>query len=749
MEILAKTIKKDGQVVSAQNLALHTAWVIEEALALIDDCSLSKVSKISGREKSWIRDLIFFSAYFHDMGKATKEFQSTIQNGTKSYHSLYSASVLMSIEKFEFEENERYINLLLIIALTHHTLLPYGVKDAKFNFLDEAEIFFYGYKKSYEEYIKKSCNYEFKFEISDDIGFELGNINTDLKAIKENGKLRILYTYVSGILNLADWLASARFTGTRTPITFQIQPSKENFMSYLSFDRLREFQDNSSNSSKSVEGKTEASLLWAINNLDNNHSKIIYTLPTQTTSNKLYERVQSFFDKSECGLIHSSAKIYLEKKYEQENGEVDDIFKSDFLLSKSFNKPVTVSTIDSLLKYFINMGRFNIATKNFLNSVVIIDEVHAYDFKLMGFLKRFLELCKEMDVKVCLMSASIPNQLKKLLGVDDYPLITQKELFEKKANEIIKKEIFIDNDLDFIVEKFKEQKNILIIRNTVKNATQTYRELQRLIIDRISLGSEEELCDLVVNIEYMILYHSTFKKIDRTKKEDLIFEKLKSKKAFILVATQIVEISLDIDFDVMFSDNAPIDSLIQRFGRVNRKKSIERKGEIYIYQVENPLPYRDTMLDLTFETIEDGYFELGQYVEWLNIVYDRLFEDDKTLQNKILGMFEEAYLKYDETIKKLDGIKKLPKKYEYDLRDIEMIKNDYLLYDDYYSEDIEAKDYYEHTIALPHYREQENIHHLPKEVEERFFYKILKLDYSFEEGILWNDKNEEEGLDAW
>ena len=736
MDILAKTIKKDEQVVSTQNLALHTAWVIEEALALIDDCSLSKVSKISGREKSWIRDLIFFSAYFHDMGKATKEFQSTIQNGTKSYHSLYSASVLMSIEKFEFEENERYINLLLIIALTHHTLLPYGVKDAKFNFLDEAEIFFYGYKKSYEEYIKKSCNYEFKFEISDDIGFELGNINTDLKAIKENGKLRILYTYVSGILNLADWLASARFSGTRTPITFQIQPSKDNFMTHLSFDKLREFQDNSSNSSKSLlveiptgEGKTEASLLWSINNLDNNHSKIIYTLPTQTTSNKLYERVQSFFDKSECGLIHSSAKIYLEKKYEQENGEVDDIFKSDFLLSKSFNKPVTVSTIDSLLKYFINMGRFNIATKNFLHSVVIIDEVHAYDFKLMGFLKRFLELCKEMDVKVCLMSASIPNQLKKLLGVDDYPLITQKELFEKKANEIIKKELFIENDLNFIVEKFEEQKNILIIRNTVKNATQTYRALK-------SLG-----------IENIILYHSTFKKRDRTKKEDLIFEKLKSDTPFILVATQIVEISLDIDFDVMFSDNAPIDSLIQRFGRVNRKKSIERKGEIYIYQVENPLPYRDTMLDLTFETIEDGYFELGQYVEWLNIVYDRLFEDDKTLQNKILGMFEEAYLKYDETIKKLDGIKKSSD--NYDLRDIEMIKNDYLLYDDYYSEDIEAKDYYEHTIALPNYREKDNIHHLPKEVEEKFFYKILKLDYSFEEGIIWDDKNEEKGLDAW
>ena len=102
-----------------------------------------------------------------------------------------------------------------------------------------------------------------------------------------------------------------------------------------------------------------------------------------------------------------------------------------------------------------------------------------------------------------------------------------------------------------------------------------------------------------------------------------------------MVATQIVEVSLDIDFDVMFTDNAPIDSLIQRFGRVNRKKSLEKKGEIYIYKVENSLPYPEAILDLTFETIEDGYFELGIYVEWLNKVYNRLFVEDIVTINEI------------------------------------------------------------------------------------------------------------------
>jgi len=732
MELLAKKIEKDGQVLETQTLQLHTAWVIEEALKLIDDSSLERVSKVTGWNQEKIRDLIFFSVYFHDIGKATKEFQLTIRDGTKSYHSLYSASTLVGIEDFDFIEGDRYVNLLLVLVLTHHTLLPYGVKDVEFNFLDEAENFFYGYKESYTSHLKKSCVYEFEFEIDEDIGQAIIENEDDLEYIESNHKLRTLYTYVSGILNLADWLASARFSKTRdkTPIEFQIQPSKQEFMKHLSFDKLRDFQEELSLSSQSVlveiptgEGKTEGSLLWAINNLYNTHSKIIYTLPTQTTSNKLYERVHSFFDKKECGLIHSSAKIFLEKEYEKENGEVDDVFKSDFLLSKSFNKPITVSTIDSLLKYFINIGRFNIATKNFLNSTIIIDEVHAYDLKLMGFLKRFLKLCKEMEVRVCLMSASIPTKIKGLLGVKDYPLITQKDLFEKKANEIIKVDDSLDNDFSLILEKFNSGKNILIIRNTVKSATATFEELQ-------TLGIEDK--DIV-------LYHSTFKKGDRTKKEDLIFEKLKEDKPFILVATQIVEVSLDIDFDVMFTDNAPIDSLIQRFGRVNRKKSIEKKGEIYIYQVKNYLPYGETILDLTFEIIEEGYFELGEYVKWLNIVYDRWFEEDITVKNEISRLFDIGYEKYDKTIKNLDGIKKSSD--NYDLRDIENDKQDYLLYDDFMHGNV----VYEYSVSLPIYFEKEYKYNLSLEEEKRTNYPVLKLEYSFEKGVDIPKKDESKG----
>lgn len=706
-----------------QTLEEHTLWVVEEALKQIDDKTLQKVANISGWSTDKIKDLIFFSAYFHDMGKATIEFQNTITTGTHSYHAMYSASILESIQDFEFLEDDVYINLLLVIALTHHSLMPYTANSSSFGFLNEGKDFFHNYKNLYKTVFKKECSYFFDFYILDDIKFEIENIENDLKLIQQANKLRVLYTYVSGILNLADWIASARFSQTKPIITFKSIPSKHNFISHLTFNKLRDFQENLSDSTQSVlveiptgEGKTEGSLLWAISNIYNGNTKIIYTLPTQTTSNKLYERAQNFFDKNECGLIHSNAKIFLEKEYERDNGIVDEHFQSDFLVTKSFNKPVTVSTIDSLLKYFINIGRFNIATKNFLNSVIIIDEVHSYDFKLMGFLKRFLELCYEYDVKVCLMSASIPNKIKELLNIKNYPVITQNDLFKKKANEIIKRDCEVDDDFDFIFEKFEESKNILIIRNTVKSATDTYKYFK----NAFSLDDEE-----------IVLYHSTFKKMDKQKKEDLIFEKLASKKPFILVSTQIVEVSLDIDFDVMFTDNAPIDSLIQRFGRVNRKKNENNKGEIYIYKYSKAFPYTNSyILDLTFEVVQDGYFELGEYVKWLNIVYDKLFEMDKSVMNEISRLFDEAYKKYDETMKKLSGIKKSSD--NYDLRDITFQKNDYLLYDDY----MDGRTTYDYTISLPYYLEEKYLYTSQTETN----YEILNLKYSFDEGILFDDE---------
>ncbi|WP_192859138.1 CRISPR-associated helicase Cas3' [Clostridium botulinum] len=739
-EVIAKKTKNGV----TQTLEDHTFMVIEEALSLIDDKELEVISKETGYGKDKIKDLIFFCTYFHDIGKATYEFQDTIKNESKSYHSLYSSSLFLNLTDFEVDEDYG-INMLILCILTHHSV--FNVKSSfktvgnnkmlNFKFLPCAEIFFYNYKEAYEKYLNKACNYEFQYEKMDlnELDEEIEELYDDIDNLRKYegcSKIRLLYSYVLGILNLADWIASAKFNNSLPKIKFDYLIDKKKlcrrFAESIRINEFipKDFQEKLSNCKGSVlveiptgEGKTEGAFLWAINNIDNELSKIIYTLPTQTTSNKLYERAKNIFW-DDTGLIHSSSKIYLEKKYEQENGKVDDKFHSDILFSATFNKGATVSTIDSLLKYFLNIGRYNIAMLNFLRAVVIIDEVHSYDFKLMGFIKRFLEICEYYNVPVCLMSASIPNKIKELLNIEKLPIITDEKLFEKKANYIYKVDDSLDNRIDDVIVKFNEGKNILIVRNKINKSIEIYKELKKK------------------GIENIILYNSQFKKKDRIRKENEIYEKLKNEEHFILVATQVVEISLDIDFDVMFTDNAPIDSLIQRFGRVNRKKKQDKIGEIYIFRDTDIKPYYLRMLEITYKTLEEGLFPLKKYTEWLNKVYDKLFNDKKVI-NELESKFADGYKKFNKRLSELHGI--YQSKDIYNLRDIGLSKKDYILYEDY-DKNIYDNTIYDNTISLPVYLENEHLL-LEKDYKKEIYYDVLNLDYNYEIGAIIEDSEDD------
>lgn len=723
--------KKDG---TTQNLNEHTFAVIKEALKLMNSHELENVCYEIGWKKSKIEDLIFFCAYFHDIGKATFQFEETIEHNSRSYHSFYSANLLTKIKDF----NLYGINLLMLCVMTHHSIFNQSSKfksagnskELKFEFLDCAKEFFYSYKNAYEKYINRKCSYNFEYEkiLLKKMGSKIRRIYKCVEGIEEDvgeidyKKLRLVYSYVLGILNLADWIASAKFNKTMPQMEFDNLIDKNELCKRLakSIDILefkpKDFQDKLSSFEGSVlveiptgEGKTEGSFLWGIKNLKGKSGKLIYTLPTQTTSNKLYKRAEEVFSHDNTGLVHGASKIFLEKQYEDEHGEIDDECESNILFSRTFNKNFTVSTIDSLFKYFLNTGRYNIAMLNFMKSAVIIDEIHSYDFKMMGFIKRFLEICQYYKVPICIMSASIPDKTKKLIGIDKMPVITDSKLFAQKANYIYKVDDFLDNNLNSIIHKYNKGKNILIVRNNIRDSIKTFLSLKE-------------------KIENIILYNSQFKKMDRIEKESEIYNKLEDKEHFILVATQVVEISLDIDFDVMYTDNAPIDSLIQRFGRVNRKKNPDKFGEIFIFKNTNEKPYYYKVLELTYETIEEGLFTLAKYNEWLNIVYDKLY-NDKKIEDEIQSKFRDGYNMIDKVIEKLHGIEQSQD--IYDMRDIEFPKEDFILQKDYDEGNLE----YDYTVSLPAYLADSKLGHLIRPEFQKTYYHILNFSYNYDVGV--------------
>ncbi len=747
MSVLAKKCK-DGRT---QTLIDHTLDVVSEVMALSDNAVIDLVSKKCNFEKGRLKDLLFYAAYFHDIGKATQEFRDTLNKKAKSFHSLYSSGIVADIREFEVkEDNKLYLNLLFLLVLTHHQLYWNGIfsginheKKYAHSFLPEAKKFFYDHKYYYEQLFKKTCVYDFEYkELSiEDLSTVIDSyLREDLDAISQKNTsiscedFRLLYSYTLGILNLADWIASAKFEGNNPIITFRQLPTKDEIINKLKISLeldifiLKEFQEQLSNIKGNVlveiptgEGKTEGAYLWAINNLKNEQSKIIYTLPTQTTSNKLFFRSKSIFGE-ETGIIHGSAKIFLEDIYINENGLIDEHFKSELLFSKTFNKPVTVSTIDGVLKYFLNIGRYNIAMLNILNSQIIIDEVHSYDFKLLGFLKRFFELASTYDIPICIMSASIPDKIKELLNISNFSYVTDINLFKKKANYIIKVANKLDNDIETIISEYNKGKNILVVRNKVDKSISVFRKLKQCGIDNI------------------ILYNSQFKKKDRVKKEEEIYEKLKNKEHFILVATQVVEISLDIDFDDMFTDVAPIDALIQRFGRVNRKKRTDKIGAIYIYSETDIKPYEKEMLDLTYEIIEDGIHSIEKYNIWLNQIYNQLFDSASTIRH-IESLFDAGYKEFDRNIRELHCISESDERYN--LRNIEFPKKDFILKEDYDNEDYNFKN----TVSMAAWLSDKYLL-VEKDISKGIYYDVLNLEYTYEEGVLLPDNEDSEHQDT-
>jgi len=739
MEIFAKK-RKDSET---QTLQEHTQNVLSEAIKLIDKNMLAFISKKTGYNQEKLKDLIFYAVYFHDIGKATVQFQNTINCNQKSYHSLYSASIVASISNFELSEKD-WVNLLFLVILTHHSLYTPKLFSAvnesnKYQYTfytSEAKEFFNMHKGFYKKVLKKECPYNFTYkeiellELQRDIDDHLKN---DIKNVYSKEKFRLLYCYVLGILNISDWIASSKFDKNTPKIRFKNVPTKKYLINNLKESlHLKEFipkkfqetlfmtKGNVLAEIPTGEGKTEGSYLWAVNNLKDINNKIIYTLPTQTTSNKLYERARTIF-KDYTGLVHGASKLYLEKIFTNEDGIVTIDLSSELLFSKVFSKPFTVSTIDSLLKYFINVGKYDIAMFNILKSLVIIDEVHSYDYKLMGFINRFLEFAKAYAIPVCIMSASIPRKVKEILEINDYPLVKDSRLFKKKANYIHKVNKSLENDINKIIKNFNRKKNVLIVRNTVQKSVETFKLLKEK------------------GVKEIILYNANFKKCDRVKKESEIYEKLKSETKFILVATQVVEVSLDIDFEILFTDIAPIDSLIQRFGRVNRKKKADCYGKIFIYSKTKIKPYYDYLLDISFNTIKEGLHEIKEYSNWLDIVYDKLFEDIKH-KNEFEKLFNEGYQAFEKYININEGISKFNDTYE--LRNIEYSKKDFILKDDY-----EKNTYkYEKTVSLgTWFSESKNGYLLAeKDINNGKYYDVLNLDYDYEYGVIMPDKSNSE-----
>lgn len=410
------------------------------------------------------------------------------------------------------------------------------------------------------------------------------------------------------------------------------------------------------------EGKTAAALLFAQKLLKQNLiDRIIFTLPTKFTANNLNRDLTDKYaiPKEIVGITHGDASEFLrqrmqETESQQREQEIDEDEIHNLIMAQVFEnsiyaKPITISTVDHLIMSLYHGYKFaDRAFSNVASSLVVFDEVHYYEGHTLGAIAETMRRLTELQIPHLVMTATIPcavhKELDKLVTNQPYkfqraPAVIQGTSNPKTPFEIERlTETFINEDDNSVSDELLElvkhnidRKQIIFV-NQVARAKKIYKHL---------VDSEVT--------ENVICYHSGFISKHRNEKERIIralFKHPKDRKTSevetlerrnfhnthpcILVSTQVSELSLDISADVMYSEIAPIDSIVQRGGRLHRKgESPRQNGYVHRMYIAKPyenekacLPYDKEILQRSWEVF-GRHYTFQNACEWVNVVYPK------------------------------------------------------------------------------------------------------------------------------
>lgn len=310
-------------------------------------------------------------------------------------------------------------------------------------------------------------------------------------------------------------------------------------------------------------GKTLTSLELALKiKEDKQLNKIIYVLPFTSIIDQTYETFDKLFTNQ---ITKHHYAVTFEASLDDENNDYD---RWKFLLN-SWNDPFIISTLYQLFfSLFSNTNSDNIKFQALQNSVIVVDEVQAIPFGLWKAFKAILPLLStKLNSTFILMSATMPILTEQNRAIE---LANKREIFEKKNRYVL--QYFDGNRLEDLAEAIiahcQEGKSVLCVVNSIKTSKLLYRLVKESIEDSYCLNS------------YM--FFDDRKEVIKSLKDDKNGTKISNVTQKILISTQVIEAGVDLDFDVGFREFAPISSIIQTAGRVNREG---QKGvcEIYIF----------------------------------------------------------------------------------------------------------------------------------------------------------------------
>jgi CRISPR-associated endonuclease/helicase Cas3 len=322
-------------------------------------------------------------------------------------------------------------------------------------------------------------------------------------------------------------------------------------------------------------GKTEAALLWAARQVTElqqergGQPRVFYLLPYLASINAMVDRVGLILgDADVVGVVHSKAAAYhLHRSLcgDEDGADAASRAVSRAAATRLFRELVRVGTPYQLLRGAVAGTASSSILVDATNSVFVLDELHAYEPQRLGMILASTAFWARLGGRIGVVTATIPRQLIDLLnqcveGADFQEIRTEGTHWPQRHRlRIGTDHLTSDRSLADIETRLRAGQSVLVVANNVADAI--------LLAERLG-----PLCRDLYG-EDSILLHSRFKTMDRANIETRIRDRFGTDKPHqpgLLVATQVVEVSLDVSFDALHTSGAPLEPLIQRFGRINR-----------------------------------------------------------------------------------------------------------------------------------------------------------------------------------
>jgi len=636
VKFYAKTYYEDGNI-KGETIEEHTENLLS-GLIKLQEVFGKEIEIQCGNKDIW-QDLKTI-CLIHDLGKLSTPFQNKIRKKLKKDallsptkyreipHNYLSPAFLVGIPDLHEPDSQEHFYYLFYSIAFHH--------DRDFDFDEptlvvaiETDI------ASRHEYLSGWIQSHYKaFEPTKPRAFfyllmksYLDGNRSDVEQLKSDKYFILL----KGLLHRLDHAASAHLP-VETDRLGDPTPKIKTYLQERNFE-MRAFQEKAVNyrnenvilTASTGMGKTEFAFNWL------GDSKGFYTLPLKVSVNAMYNRAKKIFSDKKVGIIHSSSYAVNLSSNDLKFDNEELSIESNIQLvdrSRQFAYPIIVTTADQLFTAVFKWPGYEKVYATLMYSKVILDEPQSYSPKTLAIIIKGLEDLAKYGARFCYMSATHhPFIIKKLKKIA-YEL---EPVYNTELKHKIRLQDCSINQLsNSIISRYKSREKVLVIVNTVKKCQDLFVYLSK-------------------HIDNIHLLHSGFIREDRDKKEKAIQDDYEKDEPVVWVSTQIVEASLDIDYDVLFTEIATLDTLIQRMGRIFRgigRNIKESHHENVIIACSDPSDkgfiYNKEIVDFTkveLQKFNNGILSEQDKQKLMNAVFD----EDRLRNTNFLNEYTNAY----------------------------------------------------------------------------------------------------------